>query len=81
MIHQESSSGKCVGWELESGDCQSGDCVLTSLQLLEQDQPMSSTDELYQIADELRSIASLGLNFTQNPYDVERYERILAASA
>ena len=42
---------------------------------------MSSTDKLYQIADELRSIASLGLNFTQNPYDVERYERILAASA
>lgn len=42
---------------------------------------MSSTEELYQIADELRSVACLGLRFAENPYDAERYERILAASA
>jgi len=42
---------------------------------------MSSTEELCQIADELRAVASLGLLFTQNDYAVERYERVLAASA
>lgn len=42
---------------------------------------MSSTEELYQIADELRAVASLGLHFTKNPYDVEGYKRVLAASA
>jgi 8-oxo-dGTP pyrophosphatase MutT (NUDIX family) len=41
----------------------------------------SSTEELYQIADELRAIASLGLNFAQNHYEVENYERVLALSA
>lgn len=42
---------------------------------------MSSTEELYQIADELRAVACLGLRFTANDYDVERYKRVLAASA
>lgn len=42
---------------------------------------MSSTEELYQIADELRAVASLGLRFAENGYDVERYKRVLAASA
>lgn len=38
-------------------------------------------DELYQIADELRAIASLGLRYTESGYDRERYEHILKASA
>ena len=38
-------------------------------------------EELYQIADELRAIANLGLNFCENGYDRERYEHILQASA
>ena len=42
---------------------------------------MSSTEEIYQIADELRAIASLGLRFAENSYDSERYERVLRASA
>ncbi len=42
---------------------------------------MKSTEELYQIADELRAIANLGLNYSKNEYDLDRYERILSASA
>ena len=42
---------------------------------------MSSQDTFYQIADELRAIASQGLFFTEGPYDKERYEKILQASA
>jgi ADP-ribose pyrophosphatase YjhB (NUDIX family) len=42
---------------------------------------MPSTAELYQIADELRAIASLGLNFAANRYEVENYRRVLALSA
>jgi len=42
---------------------------------------MSSNEELYQIADELRAIASQGIHFAESAYDVERYERILATSA
>jgi 8-oxo-dGTP pyrophosphatase MutT (NUDIX family) len=38
-------------------------------------------DELYQIADELRAIASLGIRYTESGYDRERYEHILKASA
>lgn len=38
-------------------------------------------EDLYQIADELRALASLGLNFTDSGYDRERYERILRLSA
>jgi ADP-ribose pyrophosphatase YjhB (NUDIX family) len=36
---------------------------------------------MYQIADELRAMANLGLRFAENPYDKERYERVLTASA
>lgn len=36
---------------------------------------------LYRIADELRSIANMGLRFTEETYDRERYERILEVSA
>ena len=42
---------------------------------------MSSTEELYRIADELRGIACVGLQFTENRYDREHYERVLAAAA
>jgi ADP-ribose pyrophosphatase YjhB (NUDIX family) len=38
-------------------------------------------DSLYQIADELRGIANLGLRFTQDEYDRERYQKVLIASA
>jgi ADP-ribose pyrophosphatase YjhB (NUDIX family) len=38
-------------------------------------------DDFYQIADELRAIASAGLTWAENGYDRERYERILKASA
>ena len=42
---------------------------------------MSFQNEIYQIADELRGIANIGLNFTSDPYDKERYEKILAVSS
>jgi ADP-ribose pyrophosphatase YjhB (NUDIX family) len=42
---------------------------------------LASTEELYRIADELRGVANLGLNFAANEYDKERYERVLSASA
>lgn len=42
---------------------------------------MSLTDTVYQIADELRSIANMGLRYSNTPFDKERYERILSASA
>ena len=42
---------------------------------------ISPTGEIYQIADELRSIANLGLRFSADPYDRERYDRVLSASA
>lgn len=42
---------------------------------------MTKQDELYQIADELRAVASQGLYFSEIGYDRERYEKILKASA
>lgn len=42
---------------------------------------MSFEDVIYQIADELRGIASAGLTFSKDPYDRERYEKTLALSA
>jgi 8-oxo-dGTP pyrophosphatase MutT (NUDIX family) len=38
-------------------------------------------DNLYQIADELRAIASLGMRYADGGYDRERYEQILKLSA
>jgi len=38
-------------------------------------------EKLYQIADELRGIANLGLRFGENDYDRARYEKVLSASA
>jgi ADP-ribose pyrophosphatase YjhB (NUDIX family) len=32
---------------------------------------------LVELLDELRAIAQLGLNYTENSYDIERYERLL----
>lgn len=44
--------------------------------------PTSQNDaEIRAIADELRAIAGFGLNFAQNPHDIERYQAVLAASA
>lgn len=42
---------------------------------------MTAEDDLYQIADELRAVASAGLRFADHGYDKERYEKILRASA
>jgi len=38
-------------------------------------------DDLYLIADELRAIASVGLRYTQDGYDRERYQHLLQISA
>jgi len=39
-----------------------------------------TSDDLYHLADELRAVASLGLYFTLNEYDLERYDHILQIS-
>jgi ADP-ribose pyrophosphatase YjhB (NUDIX family) len=38
-------------------------------------------EDLYQIADELRAISLLGLRYTANDFDQDRYRRVQAASA
>lgn len=42
---------------------------------------MNHAAALYQIADELREIASSGLHFAKDDYDTQRYKKVLAASA
>ena len=42
---------------------------------------MDPKDEIYLIADELRSIADLGLYYARSDYDRERYNRTLSLSA
>ena len=42
---------------------------------------MDPTGEMYLIADELRSIADMGLHYAENDYDRERYHRALLLSA
>lgn len=42
---------------------------------------MPMLDELYQIADELRAVASLGLTYEKDGYGVERYKKVLHCSA
>jgi hypothetical protein len=42
---------------------------------------VSFQEDIYQVADELRGIASLGLRFSSDPYDTARYEKILSASS
>ena len=41
---------------------------------------MDAIGEMYLIADELRSIADLGLHFAQNDYDNDRYRRVWSLS-
>lgn len=42
---------------------------------------MTLEESIYEIADELRGLASSGLYFSEDPYDRERYEKVLALSA
>ena len=42
---------------------------------------MSIQAEIYEIADELRAIASLGLQFAKDSYDKERSGKVMALSA
>lgn len=42
---------------------------------------MDATGEMYLIADELRSIADLGLHFAPTDYDKNRYQRVRSLSA
>ena len=42
---------------------------------------MNARDDIYLIADELRSISDLGLHYAENDYDRERYGRALSLSA
>lgn len=42
---------------------------------------MPNKEDLYQIADELRAVASIGLRYSDHGYDKERYEKILKTSA
>jgi ADP-ribose pyrophosphatase YjhB (NUDIX family) len=39
------------------------------------------SSDILALLDELRSIAQLGLNYSENPYDRERYERLLRLTA
>jgi ADP-ribose pyrophosphatase YjhB (NUDIX family) len=41
----------------------------------------ADAQELSEIARELRAIAAFGLNFAANPFDEERYQAVLSASA
>jgi ADP-ribose pyrophosphatase YjhB (NUDIX family) len=42
---------------------------------------MPTREELYQIADELRAISHLGLRYSANDFDRDRYQRVQDASA
>lgn len=42
---------------------------------------MTVEQELAELAKELRAIAAFGLNFATNPFDEERYQAVLSASA
>ncbi|MBX3002020.1 MAG: NUDIX hydrolase N-terminal domain-containing protein [Caldilineaceae bacterium] len=42
---------------------------------------MSLEMQLIRLADELRALSNAGLRFTQDPYQIERYHRILEISA
>ncbi len=48
---------------------------------MKQKNVMDAIGEMYLIADELRSIADLGLHFAQNDYDSDRYCRVRSLSA
>lgn len=42
---------------------------------------MTVQQQIYTVADELRAIANLGAAYGTNPYDLERYRKVLEASA
>jgi ADP-ribose pyrophosphatase YjhB (NUDIX family) len=42
---------------------------------------LPASTNLVQLADELRALSNAGLRFTQDPYQIERYRRILEISA
>jgi 8-oxo-dGTP pyrophosphatase MutT (NUDIX family) len=42
---------------------------------------MAKREDYYQIADELRAIANLGLRYTEQGYDKERFKQVLELSA
>ncbi len=42
---------------------------------------MDTVGEIYQIADELRSVAHMGSRYAEDPYNLERYRRVLSLSA
>ena len=42
---------------------------------------MSFQNSIYQIADELRAVASLGLQYSEDPHARERYEKVMSSSA
>ncbi|WP_407569006.1 NUDIX hydrolase N-terminal domain-containing protein [Deinococcus altitudinis] len=42
---------------------------------------MTVQQQVYTVADELRAIANLGAAYGTNPYDLERYRKVLQASA
>src|SRR5258708_10023255 len=42
---------------------------------------LAMIEDLYQIADELRAISLLGLRYSANDFDRDRYRRVQAASA
>ena len=48
---------------------------------LQQKNGMDTTGEMYLVADELCSIADLGLHFAQDHYDKDRYGRVRSLSA
>jgi len=42
---------------------------------------MTTNQDIEELAKELRAIAAFGLNFANNPFDEERYQSVLSASA
>ena len=47
---------------------------------MRQNQNDDIISRLYSIADELQAVANLGLQYSRNEYDRERYEKVLSAS-
>jgi ADP-ribose pyrophosphatase YjhB (NUDIX family) len=43
--------------------------------------PVNRSSDISRLADELRALSNAGLMFTQDPYQIERYERIIEISA
>lgn len=45
------------------------------------DSPLDATVRLAQIADQIRAMASTGLHYGKDPYDIDRYERLMKLAA